>query len=84
MDVNRAPKERLLRVPGLGTRAVERIIAARRSGPLRLDDVARVSGAITRARPLIVAADWRPTALLDDGRLRARLVPPPRQLSLFG
>ncbi|MBN9021581.1 MAG: putative DNA modification/repair radical SAM protein, partial [Rhizobiales bacterium] len=84
VDVNHAPKERLLRVPGLGTRAVERIIAARRSGPLRLDDVARVSGAVSRARPFIVTADWRPTALLDDGRLRARLAPPPRQLSLFG
>ena len=27
VDVNRAPKEMLLRVPGLGTKAVERILA---------------------------------------------------------
>jgi predicted DNA-binding helix-hairpin-helix protein len=83
VDVNRAPRELLLRVPGLGTRAVDRILAARRSGALRLDDVARVSGAAARARPFIVTADWRPTALLDDARLRARFAPPPRQLSLF-
>ena len=46
VDVNRAGREMLLRVPGLGVRAVDRIIAARRSGALRLDDVARLSGAL--------------------------------------
>ncbi len=38
VDVNSAAREALLRVPGLGTRAVDRIIASRRSGALRLDD----------------------------------------------
>ncbi len=36
VDINRAPRELLLRVPGLGTRAVDRIVAARRLGKLRL------------------------------------------------
>jgi putative DNA modification/repair radical SAM protein len=31
VDVNRAPRERLLRVPGLGTKAVDRLIASRPS-----------------------------------------------------
>src|SRR5215218_1924712 len=34
VDVNSAPRELLLRVPGLGTRTVDRIIASRRSGAL--------------------------------------------------
>ena len=42
------------------SRAVDRIIAARRTGALRLDDVARLSGALARARPFIIAADWQP------------------------
>lgn len=87
VDVNAAPRELLLRVPGLGVRAVERILAARRSGGLRLADVARLSGGgVTRARPFIVTADWRPTALLDEAHLRRRLVPAARpvQLDLFG
>ena len=84
VDVNRASRERLLRVPGLGTKAVDRIIASRRSGALRLDDVARLSGALSRARPFIVTADYRPGALLDDARLRQKLTPKPAQLSLFG
>jgi predicted DNA-binding helix-hairpin-helix protein len=84
VDVNRAGREMLLRVPGLGTRAVDRIIAARRSSMLRLADVARVSGALARARPFIVTADWRPTAMLDDAHLRRKLTPAAVQLSLFG
>jgi putative DNA modification/repair radical SAM protein len=84
VDVNRAGREMLLRVPGLGTRAVDRIMAARRSTALRLADVARVSGALARARPFIVTADWRPTAMLDDAHLRRKLTPAAVQLSLFG
>ncbi|MEO1048647.1 MAG: putative DNA modification/repair radical SAM protein, partial [Pseudomonadota bacterium] len=38
VDVNRASKEQLLRVPGLGTVAVQRILRARRHRTLRLDD----------------------------------------------
>ena len=84
VDVNRADRETLLRVPGLGTRAVDRIIAARRLGKLRLDDISRLSGALARARPFIVTVDWRPTALLDDAHLRRKLAPQPVQLALFG
>jgi putative DNA modification/repair radical SAM protein len=84
VDVNRAPREMLLRVPGLGTRAVDRILASRRSGALRLADVGRLSGALARARPFIIAGDWRPTRVLDDAQLRRKLAPPAVQLNLFG
>ena len=84
VDVNCADRETLLRVPGLGIRAVDRIIAARRLGKLRLDNILRLSGALARARPFIVTVDWRPTALLDDAHLRRRLAPQPVQLALFG
>ena len=83
VDINRAPRELLLRVPGLGTRAVGRILAARRHVRLRLDDLARMSGSARRAAPFIVTADHR-AAGLDRLDLRARLVRPAEQLSLFG
>ncbi len=84
VDVNLAERESLLRVPGLGTRSVDRIIASRRSGVLRLADIARLTGAISRAREFIVTPDHRPRAL-DDMRLRERFVrKQPAQLSLFG
>lgn len=83
VDVNRADKEMLLRVPGLGTRSVERIISTRRLHRLRLEDVARIAGTIDKVRPFIEASDWTPGSLTDHAKLRAKLVPPPQQLSLF-
>ncbi len=83
VDVNTAAKEQLLRVPGFGTRTVDRIISSRRSGRLRLDDIARLRGVITRAMPFIVTADHQPGRLLDDAKLKRKLAPKPAQLFLF-
>ncbi len=83
VDVNRAEREVLLRVPGLGTRAVQRIIETRRYRRLRLEDVGRICQSIARVRPFIVAAGWTPGATLDAMRLRERFVPAPQQLSLL-
>ena len=65
VDINRAPKESLLRVPGLGTRAVAGILASRRVRSLGLEDVARLTVSIARLRPFIITADWRPVVLAD-------------------
>jgi putative DNA modification/repair radical SAM protein len=72
VDVNRAPKEMLLRVPGLGTKAVAAILASRRVHRLRLDDVARLTVSIAKLRPFIITADWRPVALADSAMAPAR------------
>lgn len=83
VDVNRAPREALLRVPGLGARVVERIIRTRRHKTLGLLDLGRLVQSLDKVRPFVVAADWRPTALLDQARLREKLIHAPRQLDLF-
>ncbi|WP_461657547.1 putative DNA modification/repair radical SAM protein [Methylorubrum aminovorans] len=83
VDVNRADREMLLRVPGLGARAVDAIIKARRHGRLRLDDVARLTSGLKRARPFLIAEDFRPTTLTDRLDLRMKLAEPAEQLSLF-
>ncbi|KAH2821313.1 hypothetical protein KXV85_002845, partial [Aspergillus fumigatus] len=49
LDVNRASREELLRVPGFGTKTVERIIATRRTTTIRLADLARLGDAAFRA-----------------------------------
>ena len=81
LDVNAADREWLLRVPGLGVRSVDRILAARRIRRLRLDDVARLIGSIKKVRPFIVTPDHRPTRELD--RVGLMRPPAPTQLSLF-
>lgn len=83
VDVNRAPREMLLRVPGLGVRVVDRLIAARRHASLRLDDIARVTQSLRKILPFITARDWTPGATLDSDRLLQKLRPEPRQLELF-
>ena len=81
LDVNRAPREMLLRVPGLGVRVVDRILAARRHHRLTLADVAAMAGPIGKVRPFIEAADWTPGVLTDDVGLRGKVVS--KQLELF-
>jgi len=83
VDLNRAPKEMLLRVPGLGTKAVDRILSSRRWRRLRLDDVARLTLSIAKVRPFIATVDWRPTLLTDRADLRSLVAPKKQQLELF-
>ncbi|MAF28050.1 MAG: putative DNA modification/repair radical SAM protein [Croceicoccus sp.] len=84
VDVNRAPKEALLRVPGLGTRGVGQILSARRHRTLRLDDIAKLTVSVAKLRPFIVTADWRPVTLTDRADLKALVAPDAgRQLDLF-
>jgi putative DNA modification/repair radical SAM protein len=82
VDVNKADRELLLRVPGLGKRSVARILAARRHRTLRLGDLGRLAASLKKLRPFVVTVDHRPTRVLDRLDLRALLVPP-EQLSLF-
>jgi putative DNA modification/repair radical SAM protein len=84
VDVNRAEREMLLRVPGLGARAVDKIVVARKHTSLRLEDVARLTSGLKRAKPFLITADHRPKAKLDTLDLRERLIEKPEQLSLFG
>ena len=85
VDVNRAPREDLLRVPGLGTRAVKSVLSARRYRSLRLEDLAKLTVSLDKIRPFIVAADWRPVLLADRQTIDAWVAPKrSQQLELFG
>jgi putative DNA modification/repair radical SAM protein len=84
VDLNRAPREELLRVPGLGRRTVERVLLSRRHGPLRWADLARLRVPLRRAAPFLTLPDHRPApGLLDGPGLRRLVVAPPRQLELL-
>ena len=83
VDANAAEREMLLRVPGLGKRAVDKLVAARRHTRLTLADIGRLTGALKRARPFLITADHHPGASVDRLDLRQRLVEPAAQMSLF-
>jgi putative DNA modification/repair radical SAM protein len=83
VDINRARREMLLRIPGLGVKAVDGIVRSRRWRRLSLDDVARLTVSVVKVRPFIIADGWRPTLLLDRADLKQRLKPKTEQLELF-
>jgi putative DNA modification/repair radical SAM protein len=81
VDINRASREELLRVPGLGYRNVSRVLGIRRHHRLTHADLARLGVALKRAAPFIVTADGR-ARRLDHLSLPAQLKRPV-QLALF-
>ena len=84
LDVATASREELLRVPGFGTKAVDRIIATRRLTNIRVTDLARLNIPRNKALPFIVLGDHRPAShLLDGEALAARFRPKAVQMG-FG
>lgn len=85
VDLNLAPRELLLRVPGLGVKSVERLLASRRWRRLRSSDLARMKLPLAKLLPFVELADHTPGQTLDAQVLPARLVrhAAPVQASLF-
>ncbi len=84
VDVNRASREQLLRVPGIGPRNAQRIISSRQFRRLRLSDLKAMRLAIKKLKPFITTPDHHPSKDLDSNFLRDHLVEKPNpQLSLF-
>ncbi len=82
VDINRADRTELLRIPGIGIRNVGRIVAMRRWRRLRVDDLARLRVTLGRALPFVVLADHSPGTLPDREDLPRR-VARRDQLDLF-
>ena len=80
VDVNAAPREALLRVPGIGYKNVDRILRIRRYHRLTLDDLRKLHVRLNSIAPYIIAADHLPsTSFLPTTGPAA----PPPQLELF-
>lgn len=57
IDINKATREELLRVPGIGPTSVRKILIARRSGKLGLLDLKRIGVVFKRAQYFIITKD---------------------------
>ncbi len=68
VEINRAPMEELLRVPGVGVKSAKRIIAARRSARLSFGDLKKIGVVLKRAL-FFITCDGRmmyPVKLEED------------------
>ena len=84
VDINRATREQLLRIPGVGVQTVNKIIRIRRVHKLTLADLGKLRVSLKKVRPFVLTADHNPDAhLIDRPDLRDRIVRPMQQLELF-
>ncbi|HUN97632.1 MAG TPA: putative DNA modification/repair radical SAM protein [Bradyrhizobium sp.] len=84
LDIASASREELLRVPGFGTKAVDRILTTRRLTSIRLADLKRLNIPKAKALPFIALSDHRPSRhVLDHAHLAERFKPKAKQLG-FG
>ena len=94
VEVNRAPYEILLRVPGIGVKSAKRIRAARRYAALDFDALKKLGVVLKRARYFILCNGKSISPLptdnpaviagaVSDRGFSQRELAPPEQLSLF-
>ncbi|MEM7608646.1 MAG: hypothetical protein AAF411_25100, partial [Myxococcota bacterium] len=87
LDLNRASKAQLLRVPGLGVRSVQRLLSARRQRRLRAADLRALRVAVAKVEPFVFGAEGVRAAnrRLDDANFASSQRTRERQLALdFG
>lgn len=92
VEINKAPYEMLLRVPGIGIRGAKKIVMSRRIAPLNYDDLKKLGIVLKRAQFFITCnTKYFGSADIDDVQIRRKLIPqfaveeslPYEQLSLF-
>ena len=93
VEVNSAPYETLLRIPGLGVISAQKIVRARRSGSLDFDDLKKLGVVLKRAqyfitcrgKPIMGIPNSPETVLrgLLSEKSATLAQPPAEQLSLF-
>lgn len=85
IDINKASRELLLRIPGIGTIGAQRILANRQARRLRYGDLARCGLSLKKIGPFIQTSDYNPnTRLLDSADLKQHFIKKHApQMSLF-
>ena len=82
VDINKATREQLLRVPGIGARSVERILQTRRFCKIKLQDLLKLHVALNRAKFFITTVDYFPTQEQRNLHTVAQtLITPAKQLA---
>lgn len=85
INVNRAPFEMIMRIPGIGARNAQKIIELRRYRHIRLADLQQLRVPMKKVKPFIEVLGYTPApSLLEQDNLRAYFIPPVQQsLDIF-
>ena len=75
IDINQAPREMLLRIPGVGVRSVQKILMVRKFQTLSYYDLKKMGVTLSRAKYFITCSGATPLAgTIDPLRLRGLLL----------
>lgn len=74
-EVNRADYHSLLRIPGIGVKSAQRVIAARRFGSLNFSDLGKLGVILKRARYFITCQGKFLETLDNEAAIRKKLLP---------
>lgn len=75
IDINQAPREMLLHIPGVGVRSVQKILMARKFQTLNYYDLKKMGVTLSRAKYFITCSGATPLAgTIDPLRLRGLLL----------
>lgn len=85
VNINHAPREMLLRVPGIGTIGTHRIIQSRRFRHLRYTDLSKCGLSLKKVAPFVETIDHSPdSAMLEAENLKSYFTQPSSpQMNLF-
>ena len=86
VDLNAAPREALLRIPGIGYKSVDRILSIRKYHALSTEDLRKLNVRVRGALPFVITTDHAPAlpALsLEQAAIEQVATSPAAQLDLF-
>jgi putative DNA modification/repair radical SAM protein len=83
VPLDHATRAQMLRVPGLGPKTVNRLLALRRRRAIRVDDLRRLRVSLRRTLPFVAVVDDRTAARSLDRPDLAHGLREPAQLALF-
>ncbi|WP_431052968.1 putative DNA modification/repair radical SAM protein [Roseateles sp. L2-2] len=83
VDLNQAPREMLLRVPGLGVGSVDKLLVARRVRRLRAEDLRQMKLPARKVLPFVIVDGHRPGARVSSTIPATPPIAAPTQMGLF-
>ncbi len=83
VDLNKADKILLLRVPGIGVRTVQKILSIRRFTNLSWEDLTKMRLPLDKIKPFVTVTNYKPAAHLLDSNNLGLMLKQPVQQELF-
>lgn len=83
VDLNKAEKHMLLRVPGLGTKTVAKILYIRKFSSVTWQDLVKLRAPLSKIKAFIIVRDYKPPITLLDSAFLGNQMRQVEQMELF-